>query len=266
MALQPERAKSWTAGVDFTPVELPGLSLGLTYFDTVFTDRIQSTTFTANILNDPAYAAVVTHNPSAAQIDYVCSHVNYLQGTASDCMNAAAGAIVDLRIRNLATLVTDGIDFNARYEHPLPLGQLELGINGTRLLRFAEAETPDAPLTSLLSTQNEPINLRMRASAGWELPGFGALVAANFTNSYRDTGSIPERRVDSWTTIDVQLRYDIPERYNSWLRGTRVELNAHNVFNVDPPFLNNQIVGIGYDQENANPYGRVLSLELRKSW
>ena len=64
----------------------------------------------------------------------------------------------------------------------------------------------------------------------------------------------------------MQLRYDVPDDFSRWLQGTRIELNARNVFNVDPPFLNNQIVGIGYDQENANPYGRVLSLELRKSW
>ena len=43
-------------------------------------------------------------------------------------------------------------------------------------------------------------------------------------------------------------------------------MNARNVFNIDPPFLNNQITYIGYDQENANPYGRQLSLELRKTW
>jgi iron complex outermembrane recepter protein len=181
-------------------------------------------------------------------------------------MNSAPGAIVDLRVRNLATLETDGIDFNSRYQRPLPVGTLKLDLNGTWLLTFRQAETPNAPLTSLLDTENEPINLRIRGSAAWEFAGFAAQVAANFANSYHDIASTPPRRIDSWTTIDVQLRYDIPEDFSRWLRGTRIEFNAHNVFNVDPPFLNNQIVGIGYDQENANPYGRVLSLELRKSW
>jgi iron complex outermembrane receptor protein len=171
-----------------------------------------------------------------------------------------------LRIRNLASLATEGIDFDSRYERPLPLGRLRLDLNGTWLLGFRQAETPDAPLVSLLSTENEPINLRMRASAGWQFAGFGALAAANFANGYHDIASTPPRRIDSWTTFDVQLRYDIPDNASRWLQGTRIELNASNVFNKDPPFLNNQIVGIGYDQENANPYGRVLSLELRKSW
>jgi outer membrane receptor protein involved in Fe transport len=80
---------------------------------------------------------------------------------------------------------------------------------------------------------------------------------------------MPSRRIDSWTTVDVQLRYDLAGTSRRWLQGTRIELNARNVFNVDPPFLNNhnsQTVAIGYDQENASPYGRLLSLELRKSW
>jgi iron complex outermembrane recepter protein len=264
--VQPERARSWTGGLDFVPAAVPGLTLGMTYFNTVFTDRIQSTSLVGNILSDPAYAAIVNTNPTAAQIAYVCSHSTFTQGTTAECIDSAPGAIVDLRVRNLATLETDGIDFDSRYERPLPLGKLRLDLNGTWLLAFRQAETPDAPLTSLLSTENEPINLRIRASAGWQFARFGALVAANFANGYHDIASTPPRRIDSWTTIDMQLRYDIPDDANRWLRGTRIELNASNVFNKDPPFLNNQIVGIGYDQENANPYGRVLSLQLRKNW
>jgi iron complex outermembrane recepter protein len=264
--VQPERATSWTGGLDFAPAWPAGLTFGLTYFNTVFTDRIQSTTITSNILTDPAYAAVVTRDPSAAEVEFICTHSSYAQGTLSDCINSAPGAVVDLRVRNLATLATDGIDFNSRYEHAVPLGRIKLDLNGTWLLGFRQAQTPDAPLTSLLNTQNEPINLRVRGTAGWQFARFGAQVAANFANGYNDIASTPPRRIDSWTTFDVQLRFDIPDDASQWLQGTRIELNANNVFNKDPPFLNNQIVAIGYDQENANPYGRVLSLELRKSW
>jgi len=105
----------------------------------------------------------------------------------------------------------------------------------------------------------------LRATAGWQHRGWGTLVAANFTNSYRDIASVPQRRIDAWTTVDLQLRYDFPEDSHPWLQGVRIELNARNLFNVDPPFLNNQAVDLAYDQENANPYGRVLSLQVRKT-
>lgn len=263
--IKPERARSWTAGLDFAPAQLPGLTIGLTYFNTRFTDRIESTLATVNMLTDPAYAALITNNPSAAQIANICEHSMFPQGTLARCLATPALAIVDLRIHNLATLETNGIDFNIRYDRTLPLGRLRMGLNGTWLAHFEQAQLPNTPLVSLLDTENEPINLRMRASTGWELGGFAASAAANFTNGYWNTGSTPEQRVDSWTTIDVQLRYDFSDD-QAWLHGTRLELNARNVFNVDPPFLNNQITAIGYDQENANPYGRQLSLELRKNW
>ena len=265
-AVQPERARSWTAGLDYVSADLPGFSLGLTYFNTVFTNRIQATTAVANVLTDPAYAPIVTRNPSAAQIDNICNSTTFVQGNVKDCMSVPVMAIVDLRVRNLATLITNGIDFNAKYEHPARLGKLHFSLNGTWLRRFAEAVTPDAPLTELLNTQNEPVDLRMRATASWDHAGFGALVAADYLDSYRDTASVPQRRIASWTTIDLQLRYEFSDRSNSWLQGSRVVFNARNVFNVDPPFLNNQIVGLGYDQENATPYGRLLSLEIQKSW
>jgi len=38
------------------------------------------------------------------------------------------------------------------------------------------------------------------------------------------------------------------------------------LFNRDPPFLDNALAGLGYDQENADPYGRILSLWIRMSW
>jgi iron complex outermembrane receptor protein len=266
-SVQPERAQSWTAGLDLAPPALPGVTLDLTYFGTTFKDRIQDTQYTANVLSDPSYAAIVTRNPSAAQIDYICNHSPYIVGaSAAQCPVLPVGAVIDLRVRNLARAVTDGIDFNAGYEHAAPLGKLNFTLSGTWLREFSQAQMPGTPLTSLLNTQNEPINLRFRASADWQYRGWGTLAAANFINGYRDTASIPERSVDSWTTIDLQLRYDFPDEAHYGLRGTRIELNARNVFNVAPPFLNNQVTSIGYDQENADPYGRLLSLQLTKKW
>ena len=265
-SLRPERAESWTTGLDFAPDAVPGLSLGVTYFRTTFTDRIQNTLFNPTLLTDPAYAAIVTHNPTAAQIADVCTHGTYTQGTVAQCMSAPVGAIVDLRMSNLAKLLTDGIDFNSNYDLSTSHGDLAFALGGTWLRTFATAETPNLPLRSLLNTPNEPINLRFRASVGWQYRGWGAQVAANFTNSYLDNLSMPQRRVASWTTIDVQLGYDFPNDATSLLRGLRVTLDARNVFNANPPFLNNQLTDIGYDQENANPYGRQLSLQLRKRW
>ena len=39
-----------------------------------------------------------------------------------------------------------------------------------------------------------------------------------------------------------------------------------NLFNKSPPFLNNAVAQLGYDQENADPSGRLVSLQVRKNW
>src|SRR5258708_4171169 len=39
-ALKPEKARTWTAGFDFKPPPLGSTTVGVTYFDTLFRDRI----------------------------------------------------------------------------------------------------------------------------------------------------------------------------------------------------------------------------------
>ena len=36
-----------------------------------------------------------------------------------------------------------------------------------------------------------------------------------------------------------------------------------NVFNHAPPFVNREA---GYDVQNADPYGRVISFSVQKTW
>lgn len=261
-----EHATIQTVGLDFTSREIQGLALSATYFDTVFKNRLQSTLLTENVLNDQRYAALVLRHPTAAQLNEVCRSGAYEAGTTESCEKSGVGAVIDLRTRNLATAVTRGVDFGATYERVLGPGKLDLGLSGTWILQFAQADTPTEALVSYLDTQNNPVDIRLRASAAWKVGNLRILTAANFTNSYRDIGSIPARGVSSWTTFDMEFRYDFSGRRDSWLGGVSVALDAVNVFDVDPPFLNNQIVGIGYDQENANPFGRILSLQLDVKW
>lgn len=266
-AAKEEYAKSWRLGVDFTSAAVSGLSASATYFATTITNQLQSTTATATLLTDPYYSAIVTRNPTAAEVSSVCSHALYTQGTTTSCAVSTVAAIVDLRIRNLATTVTSGVDFRAAYRHDTDLGEVEFVLNGTWILTFAERQIPGEPLTSLLNTQNHPVDLRLRPEAGWKLAGVHAVTAVNFTDRYWDAGSTPMRRVGAWTTVDLELSYEVPApSEDSWLHGLTLRIDAQNVFNVNPPFLNNQVVDIGYDQENATPYGRVAVLKVSWRW
>jgi iron complex outermembrane recepter protein len=262
-----ERSVSWTNAVEFAPDSAPGLSLSATYFQTLFENGLEQPVFGGNLLSNPYYAPIVTRNPTATQIVNVCSRATFPQGTTAQCETLPVGAIVDLRLRNLSRIQTSGLDFSQAYRHQVGHGELDIALDGTWILQYAQAQTPTQPLYSSLDTQNNPIDLRLRGSLGWRYGRFRTVSAVNFTNGYRDTASVPQRRVRSWTTVDMKLIYDMPGgESGSWLDQTRVQLDAQNVFNIDPPFLNNQVMGIGYDQENANPYGRILRLTLVKRW
>ncbi|HVO45088.1 MAG TPA: TonB-dependent receptor [Steroidobacteraceae bacterium] len=266
-ALSMEHARNWTAGLDLKPdTVIPGVAASLTYFDVLFRDRIQSPMLTGDFLDEPGLAPLVTRNPSTALLTAVCNQSTYLQGTAADCAHLPVGALIDLRLHNVGRVSTRGFDLLGSFEHAFEQGRLRLSLSGTDLLRFSQAQTAASPVMNVLDTQNNPIDLRLRATVGWQRRAIGMSAAVNFQNHYRDTADQPARRVDSFTTIDLQLRYDMGMSSGSWLANTRFTLNALNLFNVSPPFLNNRIAGLGYDQENADPLGRQLSLQVRKSW
>lgn len=259
--LRAERATSWTAGMDLRFERIEGLSVGLTYFNIEFPDRIEETLLTPDILNDPRFASVIVRNPSRELLQAACSH-----GAAFDCLRFPVAAIIDLRPHNAGTLRTNGLDFGGRYELSNPYGQFVLRLDGTYLFEFSQQDGKTSPRYDVLSTQNNPINLKLRASLRWEIKGLESTGVLNFANSYRDTASYPARSVSSSTTYDMVFGYDIATRGTSWLEHTRIELSAVNLFNQRPPFLNNRAAGIGYDQENADPNGRLLSVRIRKIW
>lgn len=265
-SLREERANSWTVGMDFTPQDLPGMSMGFTLFDIAFKDRIEDTIFSTDMLTNPRYSGLVTFNPAPSLISYVCGHALFPVGTQSTCTALGAGAIVDVRAHNAETLDTRGIDFNIKYERAVRWGTLTLAADGTYLSHFDLAEGNGSPEADLLNTQNYPLALRLRSSLSWEGRRLGATLAVNYSNGYRDAASVPSRPVAAWTTIDAQIRYRLGNGAGGWLDHTRLELSALNLFNRDPPFLDNALAGLGYDQENADPYGRILSLWIRMSW
>ncbi len=216
------------------------------------------------MLNQPSLAYLVSRSFTPAQRDAICAQT-IPQGSASDCLDTPIGAIVDARLQNVERLQTRGIDLIGKYRFSSPVGEFGVGLNGTYLLKYGERQTPDSAMTSLLNTQNNPINLRFRNSFSWELGGFGASAYANFSNGYRDVLSVPTRNVRSWTTFDLQLRYRGSRDAGELLGGTEFAISAQNILNRSAPFLNNSL-GLGYDQENADLTGRIFSLSVRKRW
>src|SRR4029077_11599387 len=122
-----------------------------------------------------------------------------------------------------------------------------------------------AAFESLLNTQNSPIDLQAHATLSVTSHGFGADLTTNFSDGYRDIVSQPNRSVASWITIDLQVSYGFAHASNPD-HGWVVELGVQNITNHSPPFLINYVERLGYDEENADPLGRMLALRVHKKW
>jgi iron complex outermembrane receptor protein len=261
--LQNETATTWTAGARIDALE-GRLSLDLTYFHIDYVGRIERVDYSASFLTDPIYAALVTRNPDAVQRRNACSRGVFL-GAAADCTAAPVAALIDMRLNNVAATETSGLDLAAKYRTRVGAGDLEAGANAARLFTFRRTQFAGTAPQDLLDTTGNPIDLRVRGTLSLRRGAFGVAGAVNYFDSYRDTYSNPERPIGSWTTVDMQVTYRVADRSLPGLDGVTLVLAAQNVLNTNPPFVNNP-AGVGFDPENADLIGRLLSLTLRKAW
>jgi iron complex outermembrane receptor protein len=264
----PEKARTITAGIDLAPVALPGLRGSLDWFAVRYRNRIESpqSIGVAVLLNRSIYQPLIDDSPSAAEI------AGYF---ASPSFSNEAGfspgdvqAIVDLRNQNLAVSKESGLDFQFGYARPLLGGNADVGVDGTWLFYLRQKITKTAPSTDLLGTIDNPVDLRMRGHVEWDKGPFGASLFVNYTDGYRNTLAATPEHVSSWTTFDAQLSWDIKGAAGSGGHGMRLALSALNLFDRDPPYVNNDqgVIAFGYDPENANALGRVISVQLTTRW
>jgi iron complex outermembrane receptor protein len=263
--LKPETARTWTAGADLTPPAFQNLSLSLTYFDIDYQGRIHNPGFSAIFLTQEAqYASLITRNPTQAQIDAVCKKPPLHGG---DC-NQPIAAILDDRFRNLASLKTRGVDAVLDYFLNTAWGKVSSSLNGTYTIDQRQQITPTATVFDLVDTVGNPPSLRLAGNLSWSLRGWTVQSTVNYTGAYRDPGSVPARRVDSWTTVDVNIGYRV-DGGSGWLANTQFNLGINNALDQRPPFVNQFDLTsgtFGYDPANASLLGRQVSLLVVKRW
>lgn len=271
----PEKSKSWTAGFDWKPPAIPGLSMSASYYAIRFTNRIALPTQQIVIVGDPALAPVVTINPGvdlATSLLDGAGNVLDFSGPGFTNGNATPAdivVIVDARISNTAETRTNGLDLGLRYDWTLGVNRFQVDLNANKVFRFNDRLTASSPLIKTLNTPFQPIDLRLRAGLAWSRGPWAANSAVNYTDHYRDNRAGRDDRVKSFTTVDAGLSYDFGEAQERALNGLRLALNVQNLFDQKPPNLGlepGQSRGIGFDPVNATGRGRFISVQLRKRW
>jgi outer membrane receptor protein involved in Fe transport len=267
--LEAERARSLTLGIQVAPPSLSGFRAEATYFDTRFSNRIGQPAFEDRqlVLRDEAFSPFVTfvdpaNNPAdRALVEELSSRPG--STVPPFFPRELFGAIVDGRYVNTARVLVRGLDFLLTQRFQLGGGNASVAANASYILDFRRQPTPTASPRERVDTVGNPTDLRMRLTGNWDRDAFGATFSLNYADEYRDDVSQPERKVDSWLTVDAQLRYQ--PNWRGVLSGTSLSLSVQNLFNSDPPFVNRP-PGQAYDAANADPLGRFVALQIIKSW
>jgi iron complex outermembrane receptor protein len=276
-SLKPEKAHSYSFGLDLTPESMKPLRLSATYFHISFKDRIALAPEVGGSFsiydstNGPALAPFINRNPTPAQIAAIASSPGFtnLGGPNFTGIDPAlTNAIFDERAHNIASVVTSGLDLEGSYVIDVARGHVDLSLAGSKLFELSSKTLPSVPTTDLLDTTFEPMNLRLRGGVVWSTGPWATSIFANFASSYKDNLVVPTGSVASWTTFDGQLAFEVPPASSIALRGLRLSLSVINLFDRDPPLVANQInpLFLGYDGVNASPRGRAFSAVVSKRW
>lgn len=272
--LKEETADVWSAGLEWTPVSVPFRG-SLTFWRINYKDRIAPAGPTGNPLavffEADEWADAVNLSPTREQVDAICRSPSFGFAfnpvTVDQCLQMMPQAVVDLRLTNLSRVKVEGIDLDGRYRFDTNAGAVTVGLNGVYMPSYDRQVTRRSREVDASNTTGNVLRLRLRGEASWTRGGWDVSAFVNYANSYDDTFSVSGRPIAAWTTVDGTVSYRFDDS-SSLLGGLTLALHALNIFDRDPPFAN---VGIsdyayGYDTANADPFGRVLSVQVSKDW
>jgi Outer membrane cobalamin receptor protein len=257
--LKPEEATTWSVGVDFTPPSLPGFNASVTYFNVDYRGQITSLLGDLNVLQrEELYPGLIIRNPSAQQVADLLARLP-VRGVPLSQVDV----LIDARPNNLGVSKIDGIDFSVNYQLETDsAGTFGFGLNGIWYSRYKVAQSANAPLIERVGYINFPTKYNLRGNVNWRKDWFSANMFVNHVPSYENNSINPSERIDAWTTVDLNLAFDVPQVENSWYRGMTFSINVQNLFDRDPPYASlppNVIQSGGFDIQQSNPLGRLIT-------
>ena len=264
LELEPETASTYTFGADFVPT--PNLHLNLTYFHIDYEKQITSYLSDLTILNRESQFAgtgIIVRNPDPVFIAALVA-TKPIRGVLPNPVTL----YVDGRTNNLGTTIASGFDFMGSYTFEAgAAGNFELGLSSTYFDTYEVAITPSADRVEQLNYIYNPLRFKARANATWSKGGALAGLFINHLDAYTNNLVNPSEEVDALTTVDLNVSYTF--QGSGFTEGLRIGLDALNLFDAEPPFVNiaqSPNGGGGFDPTLVNPVGRILGLTLAKKW
>jgi iron complex outermembrane receptor protein len=267
--LGPEKAHTWTLGADYRPSFVPDLTASVTYFDTVYRNRV--TTVDPNFFNilpnQAIYPSAVLRNPSLAFVNsFLASSTQVINFVGPYDPSEIAAFVRDVPL-NVALYRTNGMDMLLRFNKLTRAGQFSGSLNATYYLKADEQVTTESAAVTRLDRLFYLPSFRYRLSGAWTRASWSLATSVNYTKRYINNSVDPAEEVGAYTTVDAQVSF-APARL--WDGSFRISLSAINVLDERPPEVNTPLfpggVQFGFDAANASPIGRFLTLQLSKRW
>lgn len=268
--LKPERARSWSVGLEFHPAAVAGLKFGVSYFNVQYRDRVTQPIAgsIASAFADPGYASLLTYGPSPTYLNTLVAGALYglanYSGAPFDPNQVYA--LIDNRNRNVARQTLEGVDLDFAYRFAIG-AERNLSLTGSATyLRSDQLLTSLLPATQLAGSVFNPPHWRGRAGLVWEARRVTLSAFGNYIGSVTDARFVPASTIHSVTTFDAVGRVNIggasPEKPVA-----SVALVINNLFNAKPDVIRTSgSSDTPYDSTNYSPIGRYIGLTVARNW
>lgn len=259
--LKPEKARSYSLGVDLQPDFAPDFNASATFYDIRYNDVIGTPSgLGALLFSDPTFASRVIRNPTPAQLAAAISDTVPFFYTFAAI--PSIGNILDLRQGNFGIRRTNGLDFDVRYKHATSFGTIFGGIAGNYILKYRTQLSPTSTVSNSLEAGIPRTTLRTTL-------GFvaGPVTFVNFINhrsgitaSYATPTGSSLYHSKGYTTADLRLSVRLPDL--GVAKGTELAFQINDLFDAKPPYFpGTDGIGGAY-----NAIGRYAAMSLRASF
>lgn len=272
LPLQPQKATTWSLGLDIRRPELAGLAAGMTYYNIDFDGAIsivpifQPTLFYPQFPNNYA-----TYNQGADALQAYFDKLAAEGATnASNILSqlpngdlSAVYAIMDSRTQNLARVKTSGLDFYVRARQETGFGDVFADISGSYILTYKQQSNQAALLVSTLGT--DTTKLRLTTTVGTNVGDLRAQVSWYHSQGYNIAPTVlnlQQDHVASFNLFNLFFQYTVPGE-SAIAKDLVLSLNIDNVLDESPPLFR----GFGNGQfgtANGFTLGRFVRLGVTK--
>ena len=278
--LKPQKATTWSLGLDLKVPFVSGLEMGMTYYNIDFVGLISVAPINQPYFFQIFSNKVVTWNGGSGTVannaalqaywNQLASTDNGVSAQSKASAEAQFGnnfnnvyAVEDGRTTNLGVVKTSGIDFYARYNHDTSFGSVYLDVNGTKILTYVNGGT-----TGTLDTWGFDLNNTFKVSTtlGATIGNLRAQGTWNHTDGFRMQPSSQNLQQASSGGMDVFnlfFQYKVPGD-SAYAKDLVLSLNVDNVFDTTPALyrgLSNSLFGA-----NGFTLGRVVKVGVTKTF